>query len=411
MKISRVESVRVQEFPNLVWVVVHTDEGLSGLGETFYGAEAVEAHLHSVVAPALVGEDPLRLAHHARHLAGYVGYAGSGVEVRARSAVDLALWDLLGKVAGLPVHDLIGGRTRESVQVYNTCAGARYVNAARGQAVANWGVSPGRYEDLHAAIHRPGELARDLLDQGITGMKIWPFDPYAEASGGTYISEADLAEGLRPLAAVRESVGDAMDLLIELHALWDVPTARRIVRALEEFRPFWIEDPVRSDVRGGLARVAEATTARIAAGETAGGVAGFDALLAAGGVDVLTVDTTWSGGVSAALKVATLAEVHGLPIAPHDCTGPVALAACAHLSTAVPGVLLQETVRAGYLGWYADLVDGGARIVDGRIWAPTTPGLGVSLLPDLRTRPGTTTRTTEAESSGGILNRRRAPMR
>lgn len=196
MKITALETVRVDAFPNLTFVQVHTDEGVTGLGETFYGAHAVEAHLHAIAAPALLGEDPLQIERHAQRLAGYVGYTGSGVETRARSAIDLALWDILGKVSGQPVFNLLGGRTRASIGIYNTCAGSGYVNSAKGQAVSNWGLKTGRYEDLEAAINRPGELAKELLQNGITGMKIWPFDRFAEASGGTSISANDLNAAL-----------------------------------------------------------------------------------------------------------------------------------------------------------------------------------------------------------------------
>ena len=398
MKIAAVETLRVDDFPNLTFVRIHTDEGITGLGETFYSAEAVEAHLHGVVAPLLLGEDPLKIAEHARRLAGYVGYAGSGVETRARSAVDVALWDILGQVAGQPVYNLLGGRTRDDIAIYNTCAGGGYVNSAQGQAVANWGVRPGQYEDLYSAIHRPGELARELLAAGIIGMKVWPFDAYAEASGGHYISDANLASAVSNVGAIRDAVGMDMEVMVELHALWDVPSARRIVRALEPLEPFWIEDPVRSDVVGGLARVARETPLRIAGSETVSGVAGFQALLASETVGVVTIDTTWSGGLTTAHQVAALATAHGVPVAPHDCTGPVALTACVHLAVAAPNALIQETVRAGYLGWYSSLVEGGPKIAGGRIAPPEDPGLGIRLLPDLERRPGTTVR-----SSGQAL--------
>jgi galactonate dehydratase len=401
MKITEIETVRVEAFANLTFVRVHTDEGFIGLGETFYGAAAVEAHLHAVVAPYLLGQDPLRLEHHSAQLAGYAGYVGSGVETRARSAIDLALWDILGQVSGQPVYNLLGGRTRDSIEIYNTCAGERYVNEAKGQSVANWGLKDGRYEDLYAAINDPAGLAKDLLDQGVRGMKIWPFDTFAEASGGHSISSRDLAEGLSRVSAIRDAVGSDMDVMIELHALWDVPSARKIISALEEFEPFWIEDPVRSDVIGGLARVAHDTGIRIAAGETVAGVAGFQSLLAAEAVGVVTVDTTWSGGLTTAHKVAGLANSYGIPVAPHDCTGPVALSACVHLATAAPNALLQETVRAGYLGWYSTLVEGGPSIIGGRITASNEPGLGIRLLPDLTGREGTSVRTSRLES--GLL--------
>ncbi len=396
MRITVLETLRVDSFPNLLFLLLHTDEGLIGLGETFYGAEAVETHLHSVVASYLLGHDPRNRERHAHALAGYVGFQGSGTETRARSAVDLALWDLLGQTSGQPVHMLLGGRTRDDIAIYNTCAGAGYVNAASGQAVNNWGVREGRFEDLHAALTRPGELARDLLDQGIHGMKIWPFDPHAETSYGHSISSAGLRDGLDRVAQIRTAVGADIDVMIELHGLWDVPSARRIVAALEEFEPLWVEDPVRSDIVGGLARVAAGTSLRVAAGETVAGNREVATLLAQGALGVVTVDTTWGGGLTNAKKVADLAAAYGVPVAPHDCTGPVALTACAHLSVSATNVLVQETVRAAYLGWYDTLVEGGPLISRGRLKPPENPGLGVRLLPDLAARPGTTRRVTTA---------------
>lgn len=395
MKIVDIETIRVNSFPNLTFVLVHTDQGITGLGETFYGAEAVEAHLHAVAAPLLLGQDPLRIEHHGRRLTGYVGYTGSGAETRVRSAVDVALWDILGQATQQPVYNLLGGATRDSIAIYNTCAGPQYVNSARGQAVDNWGVRPGQYEDLYAAINHPGDLARELLEQGVAGMKIWPFDGYAEASGGHFISPADLREGTSRLSAIRDAVGDDLEIIVELHGLWDVPSARRIVRALEPFEPLWVEDPVRADVVGGLARVARETHLRVAASETLAGLGSFQQLLAAEAVGAVTVDITWSGGLTAARNIAALAAAHGVPVAPHDCTGPVALAACAHLAMAAPNVLIQETVRAGYLGWYSSLVEGGAIVTGGTIRAAEKAGLGIALVPGLRDRAGTTTRSSK----------------
>ena len=392
MKITNIATVRVAAFPNLTFVQVRTDEGFVGLGETFYGAAAVEAHVHASIAPQMLGGDPLRREHWSARLAGYTGYSGSGVETRARSAIDLALWDIAGQAAGQPVFNLLGGMTRDSLEIYNTCAGQLYVNDASGQSVSNWGLRDGRFEDLYAAINAPGALARDLLDHDISGMKIWPFDTFAEASGGHHISSRELASALSKVAAIRDEVGMDMNVMIEMHALWDVPTAQIIVRALEEFEPFWVEDPVRSDVAGGLASVAAETSIRVAAGETVAGLSGFSAMLDSRSVDVITVDTTWSGGLTAAQKVASLAESYGIPIAPHDCTGPVALAACVHLGTAIPNALMQETVRAGYLGWYSSLIEGGPAIGSGRISASTTPGLGIRLASDLPEREGTSVR-------------------
>jgi L-alanine-DL-glutamate epimerase-like enolase superfamily enzyme len=231
MKVTEVETLRLEEFPNVLWVLVHTDEGLTGLGETFFGARAAEAYIHETAAPSLLGTEALHIDRHAKELYGYLGYASSGAETRGNSAIDIALWDLFGKATGQPVYQLLGGPCRERIRTYNTCAGYRYVRESPRQEVSNWGLqkdeSEGPYEDLDAFLHRADELAEDLLSQGIRGMKIWPFDPYAEAADGHYISDADLQEALEPFRKIRSAVGNEMDVMVEFHSLWDLPTAKK----------------------------------------------------------------------------------------------------------------------------------------------------------------------------------------
>jgi L-alanine-DL-glutamate epimerase-like enolase superfamily enzyme len=397
MKIDRIRTVRHEEFPNLLHVLVDTDDGLVGTGETFYGAETVEAQVHAVAAPLLLGQDPLRIEAHNTALEGYVGYAGSGAESRARSAIDIALWDVRAQAARMPLYDTMGGRTRESIRAYNTCAGSHYVRRD-GQSSRNWGLeAPSeRYEDLRRFLTDAGGLAAELRDEGLSGMKIWPFDRYAEASGGTSISPAELRAGLEPLRRIREAVGDDMDVMVELHALWNVPAARRIVRAVAEYGPYWIEDPVRSDVHGGLHALAETVHehgSMLASGETVAQTAQFLPLVAPGPIDVVTVDLTWCGGITHAMKVAGLAAAAGKAVAPHDCTGPVSLVAATHLSVSAPNALVQETVRAAVRGWYGDVVTDLPPIADGTIRPPDGAGLGTRLQPDYLGARGASVRT------------------
>lgn len=397
MKIDRIDTVRNTEFPNLTYVLVHTGDGLTGLGETFYGADAVEAHVHSVAAPLLVGADPLRIEAHNTALEGYVGYAGSGAETRARSAIDIALWDLRAQRAGLPLHDFMGGRTQDSIRMYNTCAGSRYVRQD-GQSSQNWGLesTPSQYEDLRRFLSDAGGLAAELLDEGIDGMKIWPFDTYAEASRGTHITAQELKSALRPLEQIRDAVGDRMDILIELHGLWNVPMARKVISAMADYSPYWIEDPVRGDVYQGLHEVADAVTstgAMLASGETTASSAAFVSLLAPGPIDVVTVDLSWCGGITHALKVAAFAAAAGKAVAPHDCTGPISLTSATHLSVSAPNALAQETVRAALRGWYRDIVTELPVVTDGRIRPPEGPGLGTQLQSDFLRSATTTLRT------------------
>ena len=390
MKITRLETLRLGEFPNILWVRLHTDEGLVGLGETFMGAQAVEAYLHEWVAPRLVGTDPLAIEARNRDITGYLGWRGSGVETRGNSAVDIALWDLFGKAANMPVHTALGGKSRDAIRIYNTCAGYQYIRSATNQTSSNWGlgsVNPqGPYEDLQGFLHNAGELAESLLSEGVTAMKIWPFDPAAEASHGQYISNADLDTALEPFRKIRSAVGDRMDIMVEFHSLWRLPMAQKIARALKPFNTFWHEDAIRMDSLDLLKQYAKDCDALVCASETLSYKWGFKDYLQTGVAGVAMLDLSWCGGLTEARKIAAMADAWQLPVAPHDCTGPVVWAASTHLSLHAPNALIQESVRAFYTGWYRELVTQLPVVKDGMITLGDAPGLGLELLPDLHLR-------------------------
>ncbi|MBD3678766.1 MAG: mandelate racemase/muconate lactonizing enzyme family protein [Rhodobacteraceae bacterium] len=386
MKITGIETIRIAERPNLIWLQVQTDEGLTGLGETFFGAETVEAYVHTELAPRMIGQDPLRIEHLARAAEGYLGWRSSGAEMRGNSAFDIALWDLLGKVTGQPVAQLLGGFTREKIRTYNTCAGTEYVKNTEGQKMVNYGLGTNadrNYDDLNGFLHRADELALSLLDEGITAMKIWPFDEAAEATNGMSISKEQLKKALEPFEKIRAAVGDKMDIMVEFHSMWQLLPAMEIARALEPFGTYWHEDPIRMDSLELLKRYAQVSPAPICASETLGGIGAFKDLLDTGVAGIVMLDLSWCGGISAARKVAAMAEAHKLPIAPHDCTGPVVLTASTHLSLAAPNALIQESVRAFYNTWYRDLVTALPTVANGMITVPEGPGLGLELSPDL----------------------------
>jgi len=384
MKITALETIRIAERPNLLWVEVSTDEGPVGLGETFFGAETVEAHVHEWIAPRVLGRDPLQIDRLAADLAGYVGFRSSGAEMRGNSAFDIALWDIFGKVTGQPVAQLLGGFTRQAIRTYNTCAGSGYIKTADGQSVANWGISAeAGYDDLDGFLHRADELAHALLEDGITAMKIWPFDIAAEQSGGRHISAEDLRRGLEPFEKIRNAVGDRMDVMVEFHSLWQLLPAMRIAKALAPFDTYWHEDPIRMDSLASLKRYAAVSPAPICASETLATRWAFRDLLETEAAGVVMLDLSWCGGLSEARKIASMAEAWHLPVAPHDCTGPVVLTASTHLSLNAPNALVQESVRAFYRTWYRDLVTALPEVRNGMITVPPGPGLGLELLPDL----------------------------
>ena len=399
MKITAVETILVKEFPNLTWVQVHTDDGLVGLGETFFGAPAVAAQVHDFIAPYLIGKDPLQIERHHAKLLPYAGRGGSGVEMRAASAIDVALWDIFGQAINQPIYQALGGATRDEVRIYNTCAGSQYVRKAPAQVTDNYGLntqnSPGRYEDLEGFLNNADELAHSLLEMGIKGMKIWPFDFAAEVSGGQYISNEDLKTALEPFEKIRSAVGDKMEIMAELHSMWNVPMAKRITSALGDFDLTWVEDPVFMDELEKVGEVVASTHTPIAVGELLGGKAQFRDLLEQG-VSLAIMDIVWGGGLTEARKVAALADTFGAPFTGHDCTGPIALTASVHMTMHAPNVFIQEMVRAFYYGWYQDLVTELPPIANGRITAPDGPGLGTTLNPDVPARADATVKMTKA---------------
>ena len=398
MKITAVETLFTREFENVLWVRVHTDAGLIGLGETFYGAAAVAAHVHDTLASRLLGRDPSRIELIAREMADLpLAQASTGVEARAASAIDIALHDLWGKATGQPVHQLLGGLCRDRLRVYNTCAGYGYVRNRDIRPVNTWNIgADGPYEDLLGFTTDAGALAEGLLEEGITAMKIWPFDPAARATGGVDISAAQLKEALKPFELIRRRVGDRMDVMVEFHSLWNLPTAKRIAKALEPYAPAWYEDPIRMTSSQALADYARSTPVPVCASETLGSRFAYKEMLDRDAIGIVMVDLCWTGGLTEGRKIAALADLHHKPFAPHDCTGPVGFAAAVHASFSQPNTLIQESVRAFYAGWYRELVTAVPVIRDGYVLPMEGPGLGTDLLPAVFQRPDLVARRSEA---------------
>jgi len=165
-----------------------------------------------------------------------VSYAGwAGAEMRAISASDIALWDLAGKPTGMPIYQMLGGASRESIRIYNTC-----------------------YDHIDF-LTEPVRLAESLLESGIKAIKIWPFDPIARETGGQYISADQLRKGLEPIQQIRERRGDSMDVEMEFHGFWNLPSAIRIARAMEPFEPMWPEEMLPQDNLASYAELGRST--------------------------------------------------------------------------------------------------------------------------------------------------------
>jgi L-alanine-DL-glutamate epimerase-like enolase superfamily enzyme len=393
--ITAITTLRWAEQPNCLWVEVETESGAVGLGETFYNAGAVEAIVHDMAAPLLLGGDAEARSMHWRNLfacANFYGYAGA--EMRAFSALDTALWDVAGKVLDRPVHALLGGRVRDSIPVYATCANA------------------GAFPDQDAFLTDPAALAADLVDSGFSAMKVWPFDRFApqieseavtgpagwSAMGpaGSRITAAEVAEGVSVIAAIREEVGPAIDIILEGHSRWDLPSALRILAAVEPYGLLWVEDIIQPDSVADLQRLVRETRVPQAVSERLISRYRYREVLEAAAAHVIMLDVAWTGGISEAARICDLAETYHLPVAPHDCTGPVTALANLHLCAAKGNVMITEIVRGFVDGYYRDVLDIALPIEGGSATFDFGPGLGASLRADFRARPDVSSRTSRA---------------
>ena len=392
MKITKIETIWCDELLPTCWVQIHTDDGLVGLGETYYIPRAVSAVIHDMFAKVLLGRNPLDIENHWQNMfsmANFFGFAGS--EMRAISAIDLALWDILGQHTGQPLYNLLGGRSRDQIKIYNTCVGH------------------GPHQDYLAwAEGHTGELARDLLNSGVTAMKIWPFDQFGvslegpsgasgvRASGTSganamgpvshFLSKDDLKKGLSYVQDIRKAVGDKMEIAIEGHARWNLPCAVTIAQALEPYDIMWLEEIMPPDNIESYARLKAQTKVKLCVSERLFTRFGFRQVVEQNAADIIMPDMAWTGGLTETRKICALADTYYLPVTSHDCIGPVALWSAAHLMLHVPNAMIVETVRAYYEGWYNDIVTDKIPIRNGMISLEGKPGLGTSLRPEVLKR-------------------------
>ncbi len=402
MKVTAIETLELAEFPFLFWLRVHTDEGIVGTGETFWAPAPVAAYVHGNVAAYLLGKDPRDIELHDRRLGSvYVGARDSGAEVRGNSAINIALWDIYGQALGEPVWRLLGGRTHDSVPIYNTCAGYGHIRATKRNALfertEDWNLkagdaAEGPYEDLLAWRFDADKLAESLLAEGIAAMKIWPFDIAAEASEGTRISGPDLEKALEPFQKIRSAVGNRMEIMVELHGLWTLPPALRIAEALKPYDVAWLEEPIRFNELDALATLARHTSIPVAVSERLATRQMFKQVINREAGSIIMIDLAWCGGLSEARKIANMAEASELPVTLHDCTGPIVFAASCALSATLPNVNWQEAVRAYFTGWYREVADMLPRVENGHVWPLEGPGLGLKLKPEVFDRPDATVR-------------------
>ena len=391
-RIEAIETVRHPAFPHLTHVRLTSSEGLTGLGETFHHSAAVEAYVHTELAPRVVGAPAGNIAELGRRTGAFADglrpHSGSiSVDSGACSALDLAAWDLRARMLGLPLCEALGGPVRDAIRVYVTAIdpghlpprGAQPHERANGDDWGLGGSRQSRHHDWTASLERPAELARELVDEGFTALKLFPFVRLAEATGGLSISPAQLAENLEPFAAVREAVGGALDLAVDLASMWTLAPALQIAQALSPFDLMWLEDPLRISALDSLGELARALTMPLAGYDYRCGLPSYVDMIERGGVSLVRMDLGWVGGITEAVRIAAYAEARGLGVILHDCAGPVCFGAAVHTALHLPNAVIQECVRPYVRDLYHEIATGSPTLTEGVVAPAEGPGHGLVL--------------------------------
>ena len=352
MKVTDLKIFPVDCFrTNWMFVKVYTDEGIDGVGEATleYKEKALTGAVEHI-RTYLVGKDPRQIERHVHDIYRDAYWRGGPVLMSALSAVEMALWDILGKSLGVPVYQLLGGKVRDRVRIY----------------VNGWFSGAKTPQEF-------GEKAKIAVQRGVTAMK---WDPFGK--NDLDISNRELNTSLECIAAVREAVGPEVDLLIEGHGRFNIPTSIKIARELEPFHPLFFEEPVPPDNLEALKAVRDKSPIPLAAGERLYGLRSFQELFRLGAADYVQPDVSHAGGILELKKIAALAEGCYIPFAPHNPSGPVANAASLQLAACCNNFAILEIMYSD-VTWRREICDEALTYADGYLDIPDRPGLGISI--------------------------------
>ena len=358
MKITAVEAVPVDRY---LFAKVHTDEGISGVGES--GAwghlEASEAAINKF-GRYLVGKDPLRIEHHWQCMYRSGHFRGAAI-MGAISAVDIALWDIAGKRFGVPVHQLLGGKTRDKARVYYHVFGDTKEKLIQG------------VKDAKAA----GFTAVGHLTPFLDESRELPFFK-------THVDK--MRDAIETVGAYREAVGNDVDLCIEIHRRLTPAEAVVLARGIEQYHPFFYEDPILPDNFDAMGLVAQQIAIPIATGERIHTIYEFEMLLSRGAVQYVRPDVCMAGGITHTKKIAAVAEAHYVGVVPHNPLSPVSTAACLQIAASIPNFAIQELPTGEHEPPKSEIVKSAVQVENGFLIVPDAPGIGVELADDAQER-------------------------
>jgi galactonate dehydratase len=338
MKITRLETFLVK--PRWLFLKLHTDEGLVGLGEPITEGRALTcAQAVDELAPYLIGEDPRKVIHHWQAMYRHAFYRGGPILTSALSGVEQALWDITGKALGVPVYQLFGGPTRDRIRLYKHGGDPQTLKdwVAKGFTAFKCGVAGGR----------PARIIEN---------------------------KAFVDRAIEHFAMLREAAGPEIDIAVDFHGAISPQTSKLLIKGLEPYQPMFIEEPVQCQNVDALAEVARSTYLPIATGERVFTKWGFREILEKHAASILQPDLCHAGGIHEVHIIAGMAEAYYAAVAPHNPLGPISLAACIQLDATIPNFIAQEHVSLGEGYLKQPFV-----VKDGCVELPTAPGLGIEL--------------------------------
>jgi galactonate dehydratase len=373
MKITEIRTGEVWGHGYSCYVRIYTDVGLTGTGECIHGGDGIQG-LIAGLSRFILGEDPMNVDRLWEKMRRYQVFNGAmaGNLVTAMTGIEIALWDLVGKATGLPVYALLGGKFRDKIRMYADCH-------------AGGDDSPQANADK----------AKQVVDQGFTAIKFDLDDlrhPKKFDMFNHTVNNAELADMVAKATAVREAVGPEIDVAMDLHGRYDTGSAIRIAKALEGLDLLWLEEPVPPENIDAMREVKASTSTPICAGENLYLRWGFKDLLEKQAVDIIMPDLPKCCGLSEGKKIANMAEVYYIPLAPHNVCGPLGTIASCHCCASVPNFLVLEWHWMERPHWHDLVLADPPLIVDGYITLNDRPGLGWDLneeAAEKHLRPGT----------------------
>jgi gluconate/galactonate dehydratase len=402
VKILRLKTAVVEGNFDWTFVRIETDEGIRGLGECFF-APGLTSILRSL-EPLLIDEDPRDIHRLFRKLQLATSGAGSvaGIVYNAISGIEGALWDVLGQWLDAPIYRLLGGKFRDRVRVYADCHGGEALESLdeilRSRA-ASW-ESEGKSHvarDYYAgggnvAAASPDDYRRQALKKRAEGFTALKFDLDVPGTEGAdphnrVLSNRAIDHMVRLIGAVHDAVGKDSDIAVDCHWRYNASDVVKIARELEPFRLLWLEDPVPPSNTAALKEVSSKVRVPIATGENLFLFEGFEEIISQHALSIVTPDLQKVGGLSVAQNIAQFADVHTMPVAPHNISSPIGTLAAAHFCAAIPNFLALE-FHASEVPFWNDLVEGLPKplIQGGFIEMTENPGLGITLNEDVARR-------------------------